>query len=333
MSIGQSPDIASTFRDAPVLIIGGLGFIGSNLAHDLVTRGARVHLFDCLIPKHGGVMHNIANIAEQVKVTVGDLRDDERLAAAVTDARFVFNLAGQSSHWESMTDPLTDLDINCRAQLRLLESIRRWNPRVTLVFASTRQIYGSPRYLPVDEEHRLEPVDINGIHKVASESYHELYARVYGLRCTTLWLTNTIGPRMRIRDARQTFFGLWIRCAVEGQPFEVWGGDQLRDFNFIDDVVDALLIAAALERAAGRVYNLGSTPVTLRNLAEIFRDVTGCDYVVTPFPHDRKIIDIGNYYASYARIQNELGWQPRTSLRDAVKRTIEYYKEHHDHYV
>ena len=328
-----SEHLVSKFRGARVLVTGGLGFIGSNLARVLTRVGARVHLFDCLVPWHGGALFNVEGITDSVDVTLGDLRDANWLADALTGAQFVFNLAGQGSHWDSMTDPQTDLDINCRAQLNLLETIRHTNPGVTVVFASTRQVYGIPQYLPVDEDHPARPVDVNGIHKVASENYHSLYARVYGLPCTILRLTNTIGPRMRVKDSRQTFVGLWIRRAVEGKPFEVWDGTQVRDFNFVDDVVDALLRAAASERSRGRIYNLGAAPATLRELADILRDVSGCEYTVKAFPDERKSIDIGDYYANYSRIREDLGWEPKTSLREAVIRTLQYYKEHLHRYV
>lgn len=332
---GADPGLgfSDVFRGVPVLVTGGLGFVGSNLAHALAAAGARVHLFDCLVPEHGGSLFNVEGIAGSVQVTLGDLRDSDALAPAVAEAQYVFNLAGQSSHWDSMADPQTDLEINCRAQLNLLESIRKTNPRVTIVFASTRQIYGVPRYLPVDEDHPQRPVDVNGIHKIASESYHELYARMYGLRCTILRLTNTIGPRMRVKDARQTFFGLWIRRAIEGQPFEVWGGGQVRDFNFVDDVVDALFRGAASDRSWGRTYNLGASPTRLRDLADTLRDVTGCDYVVKRFPDGRRSIDIGDYHASYNRIREDLGWEPRATLREAIVRTVAYYRKHLHRYV
>jgi UDP-glucose 4-epimerase len=319
----------SAFRDARVLITGGLGFVGSNLAIRLAELGARVHVVDSLVPEHGGSIFNISPVADRVEVQVADLRDAEALKPALRGAQFVFNLAGQSSHWASMLAPRTDLEINCDAQLSLLEGVRCLCPQARVVFASTRQIYGRPQYLPVDEAHPLLPVDVNGVHKIASESYHQLYARVYGLRCTILRLTNTIGPRMRIKDAQQTFAGLWIRSAVEGRPFVVWGGEQLRDINYIDDVVDAFLLTALSERAVGRIYNLGASPATtLRHFAELLRGATGCGYQVDAFPADRKAIDIGDYFGSYDRIRDELGWEPRTPLSQAVERTVGYYAEH-----
>jgi UDP-glucose 4-epimerase len=248
---------------------------------------------------------------------------------------YLFNLAGQTSHMDSMTDPQTDLDINCRAQLAILEACRLHNPSIRIVFASTRQIYGRPDYLPVDEKHPLRPVDVNGINKIAGESFHLLYSRVHGIAATALRLTNTIGPRMRIKDARQTFVGVWVRRLVEGQPFEVWGGEQLRDFTFVDDAVEAFLLAAARPEAIGAVFNLGGPPrVTLQRLAELLVEINGGgSFVVREFPSDRKKIDIGDYYADDRLIARKLGWKPRTDLRTALARTVAFYRDELRHYV
>ena len=294
------------FQNASVLITGGLGFIGSNLARRLVTLGARVRVIDCLVPEQGGLRYNIKDISAHVQIVEGDLRDRGMLEDSLGAPDYIFNLAGRSSHWDSMVDPQTDLDINCRAQLNLLEVLRRYHSSARVVLASTRQVYGRPTYLPVDEKHPLAPVDINGIHRIANEQYHLLYSEIYGLHNVILRLTNTIGPRMRIKDARQTFAGLLIRLALERVPFKVWGGDQLRDFNYVDDVVDALLMAAASDQEPGRVYNLGAPPVlSLKQFAELLREITGCEYLIEEFPEERKPIDIGDYYANCDRIRRK----------------------------
>jgi UDP-glucose 4-epimerase len=318
---------SKAFCGKRVLITGGLGFIGSNLARTLVAAGARVSIIDCLIPEYGGNRRNIAGIASRLRVHIADIRDERRLPRLVRGQDFLFNLAGQTSHWDSMTDPAADLDINCRAQLSLLEACRRHNPEIRIVFASTRQIYGRPDYLPVDEGHPLRPVDVNGINKAAGESFHLLYARIHGMAATALRLTNTIGPRMRVKDARQTFVGLWIRRLVEGLPFEVWGGDQRRDFTYVDDAVEAFLLAATRREAKGAVYNLGGPPpVTLRQLAELLVEINGRgSFHVRPFPPDRRKIDIGDYYADDRLVRRELGWRPRTDLRTALSDTLAFY--------
>ncbi len=257
------------FRDKHVLITGGVGFIGSNLARYLVSLGANVLLVDSLIPKYGGNLYNIAPIREQVRLNIADMRDEHGLRFLVKNQDVIFNLAGQVSHTDSMVDPYADLEINARSQLSLLEACRHGNPDASIVFASTRQIYGRPQYLPVDEAHPLQPVDVNGINKTAGEWYHIVYHNVYGLKTVSLRLTNTYGPRMRVKDARQTFLGWWLRQLVEGQPLKIYGdGQQFRDFNYVDDVVLALLLAATNESADGQIYNLGALEsISLLDLA------------------------------------------------------------------
>ncbi|HON38662.1 MAG: NAD-dependent epimerase/dehydratase family protein [Desulfomonilia bacterium] len=325
-----------SFARKRVLVTGGLGFIGSNLSRRLVEYGAEVTLVDSLIPEYGGNLFNIQPIREHVRVNFSDVRDEHSMKYLVQNKDYLFNLAGQTSHLDSMNDPYTDLEINTRAQLSILESCRRNNPDIKIVFASTRQIYGKPRYLPVDENHPLSPVDVNGINKMAGEWYHLVYNNVYRIRATVLRLTNTYGPRMRIKDARQTFLGIWIRRVIEGEPFLVYGdGLQKRDFNYVDDVTDALLAAAESEKANGEIYNLGADdPVSLKETAEMMIDILGKGfYQIIPFPPERKIIDIGDYYGSYEKISRHLGWKPETGLREGLRKTIEYYQEFIHHYV
>ena len=326
---------ADFFKNQRVLITGGLGFIGSNLARTLADAGADVLLVDNLFPEYGGNRFNIAGIESRVRVKISDVRDTASLKDSVRGQDFIFNLAGQTSHLDSMENPQTDLEINCAAQLSILEACRAHCPEVKLVFASTRQIYGKPQYLPVDEKHPLNPVDVNGINKMAGEFYHRLYNNVHGLRACVLRLTNTIGPRMRIRDARQTFVGVWVRQLLENQPIEIWGGAQLRDFNFVDDVVEALLLAAANEAGNGDVFNLGgSEVVSLKQLAEQLVAVNGGgSFAVKEFPANRKAIDIGDYYSDYKKFQIAFGWTPRTPLREALVKTLAFYQENLGQYV
>jgi UDP-glucose 4-epimerase len=324
-----------SFEGRHVLITGGLGFIGSNLARRLVDLGARVTVIDSLIPEYGGNLFNVADIKDQLQVNISDVRDKHSMRYLVQGQDFLFNLAGQTSHMDSMEAPDTDLDINCRSQLAILEACRHYNPEIKVVFASTRQIYGKPDYLPVDEKHLLRPADVNGINKMAGEWYHILYNNVYGLRACALRLTNTIGPRMRIKDARQTFLGIWIRLVLENKPFEVWGGEQLRDFTYVDDAVDAFLMAAASETANGQVFNLGGDGViSLKDLADLLVEVNrGGQYMLRTFPADRKRIDIGDYYSDFGKIRTELGWQPRVSLKEGLARTVDFYRVHLRHFL
>ena len=325
----------NAYHNKKVLITGGLGFIGSNLARALVAQGARVTIVDSLIPQYGGSLFNIENIREMVHVNVCDVRDPHAMKHLVQGKDFLFNLAGQTSHIDSMTDPQTDLEINASAQLSLLEACRLNNPEIKIVFASTRQLYGKPDYLPVDEKHPIRPVDVNGINKLAGEWYHLLYNNVYGIRACALRLTNTYGPGMRVKDARQTFLGIWVRQLLEGTPIKVFGdGEQLRDFNYVDDCVNALLLAGANEQANGKVYNLGSPEVIgLKALAEQIVSLGfGGSYELVPFPEERKAIDIGDYYSDFSLISMELGWLPEVNLQKGLLNTIEYYSKHKSAY-
>jgi UDP-glucose 4-epimerase len=333
MKLRQS--FGKDFAGKRVLITGGLGFIGSNLARRLVTLGAKVTLLDSLIPEYGGNRRNVRGLERKVNINLSDVRDRHSLPEFLRGQHFLFNLAGQTSHMDSMTDPETDLEINCRAQLTLLEACRKHNPKLRVVFASTRQIYGRPDYLPVDEKHPLRPVDVNGINKLAGEEYHLLYSEVHGVPSTVLRLTNTIGPRMRVKDTRQTFVGVWIRQILEGKPIEVWGGEQLRDFTYVDDAVDAFLVAATHPSAIGRVFNLGGVGnISLRDLAALLVEVTGKgSYRVKQFPADRRKIDIGDYYSDCGLIGRDLGWKPRTTIRQALARTVTYYRRELRHYL
>jgi UDP-glucose 4-epimerase len=318
-----------------VLITGGLGFIGSNLAHRLVELGAKVLIVDSLVPQYGGNLFNVAGIEDQVRINIADVRDRSSMDYLVQGQDYLFNLAGQVSHMDSMKDPFTDLEINCRSQLSILESCRYNNPDVKVIFASTRQIYGVPDYLPVDERHLVHPTDVNGINKMAGEWYHIVYNNVYGVKATSLRLTNTFGPRMRVCDARQTFMGLWFRLLIEGKELAVYGdGRQVRDFNYVGDVVEALLQVAVDEEANGQVYNLGGDePINLLHLAQLMVEIADKGgYQLVPWPANRKRIDIGDYYGDYRKIRSKLGWCPRVSLQEGVRRTFRFYEDHREHY-
>jgi UDP-glucose 4-epimerase len=324
-------NLEEAYRGRHVLITGGLGFIGSNLARRLVELRSEVVLVDSLIPEYGGNRANIRGVEDRVTVNISDVRDEHSLPSLIRGQELVFNLAGQTSHVDSLHDPFTDLDINCRSQLSILETCRHANPEVKVVFASTRQLYGRPQYLPVDERHPLAPVDPNGVNKAAGEWYHLVYGQIYGLRCSVLRLTNTYGPRMRVKDDRQTFLGTWLRLAVEGGELLVFGdGMQRRDFTYVDDAVEAFLLAGASGDADGEVFNVGGEPpVSLGELAELLVEVArGGSYRLVPFPEERRSIDIGDYFADDAKLRSRLGWEPRVGLREGLERSLAYYREH-----
>jgi UDP-glucose 4-epimerase len=316
------------FEGSNVLITGGLGFIGSNLAIRLVELGANVTLVDSLVPEYGGNPFNIEPIKEKVRVNISDVRDQFSMRYLVQGQDYLFNLAGQTSHLDSMHDPFTDMEINCRAQLSILEACRLHNPKVRIVFASTRQVYGRPQYLPVDEKHPLSPVDVNGINKLAGEKYHLLYHQVYGIPTSVLRLTNTIGPRMRIKDARQTFVGIWIRNLLEGKPLEVWGGEQIRDFTDVQDAVSAFVAASATDNAVGQVFNLSGPSITLLELAKSISRLRKLGrYELRPFPADRQRIDIGDYRADDSLARAKLGWRANAPLNETLEQTMRYFEQ------
>ena len=336
MTTLQTTSIHDAYRERSVLITGGLGFIGSNLARRLVeVVDVEVYLLDALVPDQGGNLFNIEDIKDQVTLHIADMGDPSVINHLVGGMDYVFNLAANVSHLDSMLFPQHDLKLNCQSQLTLLEACRNFNPHVKIVYTSTRQVYGKPLYLPLDEQHRCAPVDINGVHKLAAEHYHLLYHRVYGVRSTCLRLTNTYGPRHLMRHNRQSVIAWFIRQAMDGGMIDLFGeGRQKRDFNYVDDVVEALLMIGASEKAEGDVFNLGShEPVSLSHLAEELIWLTGHGTVrYVPFPPERQLIDIGNCYSSYRKIETLVGWEPRTTLRDGLARTIEFYNKHRAHY-
>jgi UDP-glucose 4-epimerase len=324
------------YRDRRVLVTGGLGFIGSSLAHQLVELGADVLLVDGMIPDHGGNLFNIADIEDRVGVNISDVRNDSVMGLLVRDREVIFNLAGQVSHIDSMRDPYTDLDINCRAQLSLLEACRRHNPAVRVIFAGTRQVYGRPERLPVDECHLVRPVDVNGVNKAAGEYYHLLYNNVFGVRACSLRLTNVYGPRQLIKHNRQGFIGWFIRLAIEGAEIQLFGdGTQTRDFVFVDDAADAFLRAGASAACDGEVFNVGGVePISHRDLAEMLIELAGCGSLrYVPWPPDKLRIDIGSFYSDSSKFTGATGWRPAVSLREGLSRTIAFYRANMAHYV
>ncbi|MCL4234038.1 MAG: NAD-dependent epimerase/dehydratase family protein [Deltaproteobacteria bacterium] len=326
-------EVGEFYRGMDILITGGLGFIGSSLAHALVGFGARVTLIDSLIPDYGGNLANIAGLEGRVTVNIADVRDAYSMNWLVKGRDVIFNLAGTLSHTDSMKDPFTDLQINCVSQLSILEACRKNNPNVKILFAGTRGQYGRAEYLPVDEKHPMNPTDVNGINNVAGEAYHILYNNVYGLRACSLRLTNTFGPRHQMRHHRQGIINWFVRLILEGREVSIFGdGTQVRDANYIDDVVDAFLLAGASDEVDGQVYNLGGTPASLVEIARTLVDLRGGSWKLVPFPAEAKVIEIGDYIAKTDKIRDALGWTARWNLRDGLARTIEYYDTRREAY-
>jgi len=325
----------AAFRGAHVMITGGVGLIGSALARRLLALGAELLLVDSMVPEAGGNLANIADIGERAQLRIADIRDTAALRHLLAGQDFLFDLAGQTSHLDSMKAPEHDLAVNCTAQLQMLELCRAVVPQVTIVHAGTRQIYGRPRYLPVDEEHPLRPADVNGVNKMAGEAYHLLFHDVYGIDTRSLRLTNVYGPGMRIKDARQNFLGIWLRRALDGAAFEVWGGEQRRDLLYVEDAVEAFLCAAVTRDTAGLALNVGGgEPYSLLALAEaLVRANGGGGFEHREFPAERKAIDIGDFISDDRRFRGLTGWAPRVGLDDGLTRSLDYYRRHLASYV
>jgi UDP-glucose 4-epimerase len=332
----MSADYREFYRGRRVMVTGGLGFIGSNLARQLVDLGADILLVDSLIDDYGGHLFNIDGIESKVRVNIADIRQSTTMNYLVRDREVIFNLAGQVSHVDSMRDPYTDLEINCRSQLTLLEACRNHNPAAKVVFAGTRQVYGKPDHLPVDETHLVRPTDINGINKVAGEYYHLVYNNVFGVRACSLRLTNIYGPRQLVRHNRQGFIGWFIRLVVEDKEIQIFGdGLQLRDFVYVDDAADAFLRAGASDAVNGQVFNVGGAqPISHLELVTLLIETAGTGaYRLVEWPPDKKAIDIGSFYADSTRFRETTGWAARTDLRDGLDRTIAYYRQHLPRYL
>ena len=328
-------DYSKAYKNKNILITGGLGFIGSNLAYKLIDLGAHTTLVDALIPEYGGNMYNIKGIEDKLKVVIADVRDQAAMNKLVEKNDFLFNFAGTSSHIDSIYDPYRDLDINCRAQLVILEACKKNNKDIKVIFLGTRGQYGKAKYLPVDERHPIHPIDVNGINNMAAEMYHLIYNDIYGIRTVSLRLTNTYGPRHQMKHSKQGFLNWFIRLVIDNETIKIYGGGkQLRDFNYIDDVVEAILITGADARADGEVFNLGSgNPISVigatKKLIEIARRGR---LELVPFPEDKKKIEVGDYYADYSKIKNLLEWQPKTILDDGLVKTIEFYLKNKNFY-
>jgi len=322
------------FKETEVLITGGLGFIGSNLAHKLVKLDANVTIVDAMIPEMGGNLYNIYEIRDRVKLNFADIRDENALNQLVKDKDYIFNLAAQLSHTESMKDPFSDLDINCQGHLILLEACRKFNDDTKIIYTGTRAQYGKILYNPVDEKHPINPTDANGITKHACEQYHLLYYNVYGIKTTSLRLTNTYGPRHQMKHKEQGFVGWFIRQAIDNEEIKIFGdGQQVRDINYVDDVVDALLMAAIDDKVNGEVFNLGGCPISLLNLVKLIIDAVGRGtYKLVEYPKEWKKIEIGNYIADITKIKNELGWEPKTDIKEGLIKTVKYYERNKSYY-
>lgn len=322
------------YQKKRVLVTGGLGFIGSTLAMKLVDLGARVTIIDSLISSYGGNLFNIKNYEKKLQINISDVRDKFSFNYLIKNKDVLFNLAGTLSHVDSMKNPFTDLEINCNAQLSILESCRQFNPKIRIIYAGTRNQYGKPLCSPVDENHPLNPTDINGINCIAGESYHLLYYKIYKIKSCSLRMTNTFGPRHQMKHSRQGVLNWFIRKIIDGETVKIYGdGSQIRDTNYVDDVVNAFLLAGSSRKSWGHIFNLGGTPISLKNFVKkVIKINKKGKYQFVPFPPGRRKIEIGNYSADYSKIKKILGWKPKTSIERGIKKTLNFYKKYKKHY-
>jgi nucleoside-diphosphate-sugar epimerase len=317
-----------SLKNARAIVTGGLGFIGSNLVLALLQEGAEVTVIDPCISGCGGNPNNLGDRLDRVDWLLCDIGHPEVLEGAIREADIVFNLAGEIRHQHSMVDPERDLDLNARSQLQFLQACARWNPGIRVIYAGTRQVYGVPRYLPVDENHPVDPVDFNGVHKQTAAAYHQLLSRHGMIDACVLHLSNVYGPRMAVDVPGQGFLGAFVSCLRDGSTITVFGnGRQLRDPIYVDDAVNAFLLAAKAPRLTSRVYNLGGpVALTLFDIASKASVAAGgaCPRL-RPFPEEQQQIDIGDYHANTARIRLELGWVPGVNFDAGIRRTLDAY--------
>lgn len=317
------------------MITGGLGFLASNLAHTLVELGAKVLLVDPMLPLYGGNYFNVESIRDRVRVNIADIRDAGAMNELVKGQDVIYHIGNQTSHVDSMTDPLLDVDINCRGNIIFLEACRQFAPEAKIVYAGTRGQYGRLQYVPVDEKHPSNPTDVYGINKHAGEQYMFTYGRIYGMPVTSLRINNSYGPRGQMKHGKYGILNWFLRLAMDGKAIQVYGeGQQLRDYNYVDDVTDAFLRVAATEKSNGEAYNLGSNEhIKFIDLVRRIVAAAGSGSVEQiAWPEDRAAIEIGDYAADIAKIQTELGWQPTVTLGQGLERTVGFYREHKQHY-
>jgi UDP-glucose 4-epimerase len=335
-SITLDASLLSSFSGRRCLVTGGLGFIGSNLALALSGGGADVTVVDALVPTHGGDRRNLEDAPRTIEVIEAPVDDVRAVRDTAAAAEVIFNLAGQVSHVDSMARPRFDLEVNTASQLGFLEILRDVGSTAIVVYTSTRQIFGHPRYLPVDEDHPVSPVDVNGISKSATEQLHLLYGELYGIKASSVRLTNVYGPRQRLRGDLQGFLPIFVRRALSGEPITVFGeGTQERDCLHVDDVVECLLLTATSAEAPGEVFNVGNDErLSLRSIAEAIVAAAGSGSIETvPWPHDRDAIDIGSYYGDSSKAKRLLGWEPRTPFAEGIAKTIEFYRSYRSRYL
>lgn len=328
--------LADHYRDQHVVVTGGLGFIGSNVALRLADAGARVTVIDSEAPGCGANPWNLEGARSPITVVRADISDATNFTDLLKDTTAIFNLAGEISHSRSMEDPERDLALNTVAQLRFLKVCQAVRPGVRIVYAGTRQVYGKPEYLPVDEKHPIRPVDFNGIHKRAAEQYHLLLSDHGALDAVVLRLSNVYGPRMALHLPQQGFLGTYVRMALGSNPITVYGeGAHTRDPVHVDDVVEAFLRAGAAPALPARVLNIGGPEaLSIRRIAVAVCEASPASMLrEIPFPEALHNLEVGNYASDTTRAREQLNWSPLVSFKDGIRSTLAWYTGNQRHYL
>lgn len=327
-------DLKTKYKGKKVLITGGLGLIGSTIANKLVALGAKVTILDAMLPLYGGNFYNIKDIRNKVQVHVADIRDEGAVNYAVRNKDIIFNLAGQVSYVDSNLDPLLDLDINCRGHITTLEAIRKYNPKAVVVFAGSRMQYGKLEYNPVDENHPMNPLSIYGVHKLTGEKYYTAYNRHHKIKTICFRIANPYGPRSQMKHSKYSMINWFIRMAMENQVIKVFGeGLQIRDYIYVDDIADGMIIAAVSKKAYGEIFNIGSgRPTRFIDMVKTVIDTVGSgSYEYVPWPENYEKVETGGYVADITKLK-KLGWKPKIDIKTGIKKTYEYYKKNKRYY-
>lgn len=311
-----------------VLITGGLGFIGSNLAHRCFELGAEVTIYDCLDPRSGGHMYNLHDIERSMDIVLNDIRNFEGISACIRGQDMLFNCAAYTSHPNSMKEPIIDIDVNCKGVINLLEAARRFNPDVKIVHVGTSTQIGRMQYNPVDERHPEFPVDIYSANKSVSEKYVLIYGQAYQMRTTVVRLANVFGPRSNIKSPDFGFMNYFIGLALRGKNITVFGeGTQLRNISYVEDCVDALIMAGQSERSNSQVFfAVADKQYTISEIASEITQLIGGQVSFVEWPKDREVIEIGDAVISNQKIKDVLGWFPRVDLQSGLVKTRDYFK-------
>ena len=317
------------------MITGGAGMIGSTIANLAVQSGAQVTILDAMLPAYGGNFFNLQNIRDKINFIQGDIRDAEVVKRLVPGMDYIFSLAGQVSYVDSNTDPLLDLDINCLGHIQVLEACRQFNPKAGLIFASSRFVYGKIDYTPVDEGHPFNCLSIYGIHKLSGEKYYRFYHDAYGLKTVSVRIANPYGPRQQMKHSKYGIVNWFIRQALDGKELTIFGdGRQGRDYIFVEDLAEAMVALVLAPGTSGQVYNLGSATITpFIEMAHLVAEaVPGTVVKQVEWPADRYFVETGDYVSDLGKITKAIDWRPKTSIKEGINKTVDYYRKYRDKY-